>query len=264
MDMVVDNEKSMAPVNLLQLAIEKGASVEQLGQLMDLAERQDKEQARKSFFAARAKFQSLCPVITKDVKVSYGQTNYKFASLGAIAGAIRGPMEECSLSYRFEFDEPLAGLLRVNCVISHSAGHSESNPMTAEPDSSGAKNKIQQQGSTATYLQRYTLIGALGITTAQDDDDGRSSGQDVYARAVRCSHSARDNFWSIAAIKEAIGNNNLELAIEARDELDDEAVNDLNLAPTKGGIFTTEELRAMKSDEWSRLRREINGTTIKE
>ena len=40
-------------------------------------------------------------------------------------------------------------------------------------DTSGAKNDIQQKGSTQTYLQRYTLIGALGLTTADEDNDGK-------------------------------------------------------------------------------------------
>ena len=45
--------------------------------------------------------------------------------------------------------------------------------MSAPADSSGSKNPVQQIGSTMTYLQRYTLIGALGLTTADKDDDGR-------------------------------------------------------------------------------------------
>ena len=41
------------------------------------------------------------------------------------------------------------------------------------PDTSGKKNEIQSRGSTITYLQRYTLIGALGLTTADEDIDAR-------------------------------------------------------------------------------------------
>jgi hypothetical protein len=42
-------------------------------------------------------------------------------------------------------------------------------------DNSGAKNDIQQKGSTHTYLQRYTLIGVLGLSTSDDDKDGNIS-----------------------------------------------------------------------------------------
>jgi hypothetical protein len=47
--------------------------------------------------------------------------------------------------------------------------------MTAGADASGSKNDIQAISSTVTYLQRYTLLAATGLTSAemdQDDDDG--------------------------------------------------------------------------------------------
>ena len=47
--------------------------------------------------------------------------------------------------------------------------------MTADKDTSGNKNSIQSIGSTRTYLQRYTLIGALGLSTAEDDTDGHGA-----------------------------------------------------------------------------------------
>ena len=45
-------------------------------------------------------------------------------------------------------------------------------------DDSGNKNSIQQAGSTATYLQRYTLLPMLGLSAADrdEDDDGSKSG----------------------------------------------------------------------------------------
>ena len=45
--------------------------------------------------------------------------------------------------------------------------------MSAGKDDSGQKNQIQQTASTHTYLQRYTLIGALGLSSADEDIDGR-------------------------------------------------------------------------------------------
>jgi len=46
--------------------------------------------------------------------------------------------------------------------------------MSAKKDSSGNKNEIQARGSAITYLQRYTLIAALGISTADEDNDGQT------------------------------------------------------------------------------------------
>ena len=46
--------------------------------------------------------------------------------------------------------------------------------MTAPSDTSGQKNSIQAIASTVTYLQRYTLLAATGITTMDmPDDDGK-------------------------------------------------------------------------------------------
>jgi hypothetical protein len=47
--------------------------------------------------------------------------------------------------------------------------------LSGEPDASGQKNKIQQVGSTVTYLQRYTLLALTGLATHDQDDDGRGS-----------------------------------------------------------------------------------------
>ncbi|WP_080398455.1 ERF family protein [Burkholderia pseudomallei] len=51
-------------------------------------------------------------------------------------------------------------------------GHSKMVTMSGAPDNSGKKNAIQQAASTITYLQRYTLLAATGMSTKDDDDDG--------------------------------------------------------------------------------------------
>jgi hypothetical protein len=42
-----------------------------------------------------------------------------------------------------------------------------------------SKNPIQARGSAIDYMKRYTLIGALGITTADTDIDGRLPEVDI-------------------------------------------------------------------------------------
>lgn len=80
-------------------------------------------------------------------------------------------MSDCGLSYRWEIADK-EKLIECTCIVSHVEGHSERTTMTAEHDGSGNKNAIQQRGSSITYLQRYTLIGSLGVTTADEDADG--------------------------------------------------------------------------------------------
>jgi len=63
--------------------------------------------------------------------------------------------------------------ISITCVVTHLDGHSEQTTMESPPETSGSKNAIQAIGSAVSYLQRYTLTGALGITTADEDCDGR-------------------------------------------------------------------------------------------
>lgn len=155
------------PMEMIQSAVEKGMDVESLSRLMDLQERWEAGNAKKMFFQAFNSFQSTVPAIKK---LTPGH-NGNYAAIGDIAEQIRPYLKENDLSYRFEQDHQNG--VTVTCIVSHVDGHSERTTMTAQPDMSGKKNPIQAIASTVTYLQRYTLIGALGITTADQDLDGR-------------------------------------------------------------------------------------------
>jgi hypothetical protein len=114
-----------------------------------------------------ARFQSRCP----DIKKLKQGHNYKYAPLSDIVAQVRDLIAECGMCYRFEQDHEKG--IRVTCIVSHESGHSESNTMVAAPDTSGSKNAIQAIRSTVQYLVRYTFVGAFGITTADEDMDGR-------------------------------------------------------------------------------------------
>ncbi len=158
------------PMKLVEMAVQNGADIDQLSKLMDMQERWEAREARKSYLDAFAKFQSIVPTITKRKDAH----NYKYAPLGDIAQQIKDSLRECGLSYRFEIQD--AGeQITVTCIVSHRDGHNEATSMTGGEDSTGSKNTIQSRGSTVSYLQRYTLIGALGLTTADADMDGRIS-----------------------------------------------------------------------------------------
>ena len=157
----------VSPNQLIAMAVESGADVDKLEKLMELQERWDAKEAKKAFVEAMSRFQSTVPTLKK-TKEGH---NYSYAPLGDIAEQIRQPLKECGLSYRFEMDHSSG--VAVTCVVTHIDGHSEKSFMNAAPDTSGSKNAIQAIGSTVTYLQRYTLIGALGLTTADQDIDGR-------------------------------------------------------------------------------------------
>lgn len=160
------------PSALLQLAVQQNFDIDKLEKLLQLQERWQAQQARKEFLSAISRFQAECPAIEKTKRVAFGNTKYSYAPLGEIAAMIKKPMSDNGLSHRWEIGEDAENIV-VSCIISHVTGHSEKTTMKGVKDGSGNKNAIQSSGSTVTYLQRYSLIGALGISTADEDVDGQ-------------------------------------------------------------------------------------------
>jgi len=158
------------PQDLIAMAIEKGSGIEQLEKLMDLQERWEKKEARKSFFASMSAFQKIKPVIKKDKDADYGsgKAKYKWASLDAIQKGIDPVLSDLGLSYTFETIED--NKLTIICKVTHELGHTEQTQLSAPNDNSGGKNPIQALGSTNSYLRRYTLCNAFGISPDEDDD----------------------------------------------------------------------------------------------
>lgn len=166
------------PNDLISQAIEKGLDVEALGKLMDLQERWQASQARKLFFEAFTNFQAQCPDIRKTKEVKFKESDikpqYHYAPLANITRQIGKILKTNDLSYRWEITDN-NDELKVTCLVSHIEGHTERTTMSSKADTSGSKNAIQARGSAIEYLKRYTLIGALGISTADSDIDGRLS-----------------------------------------------------------------------------------------
>lgn len=167
-----------SPSHLLELAISKDLDVEKLRELMQLQKEWQADRAKEEFFKALAQFQALAPELRKSRQVNFKDVHYSYASLGDITRQIRQPLEKVGLAYRWEITDTMEEI-KVTCLISHSGGHTEKTTMTAKPDVTGSKNPIQARGSTITYLQRYTLIGALGLSTADADVDGAQPPVDI-------------------------------------------------------------------------------------
>jgi hypothetical protein len=157
-----------SPQGLIAQALDQKLPVETLERLMDLSERWQANQAKSAFLKAMNQFQCEVPEI---IKTKQGHNN-KFAPLSKITKTIQPALEKCGLSYRWKFED-VENQIKCSCIVSHIAGHSEIDSMTAGKDSSGNKSEIHAIGSTRTYLQRYTLIGALGLSTADQDNDGQ-------------------------------------------------------------------------------------------
>ena len=191
-------------MRLMELALQNSADIASIEKLVELQNNFEAKEARKSFFAALSQFQADLPVIKKKGSVSYKQVNFTFAKLEDIASAIRPLIAENGLSYRFEQGNDNK-FITVVCIITHRDGHEVRTSMSAFSDDSGGKNAIQQIASTVSYLRRYTLTGALGITVSDEDDDAVSS-QQVAITADQLRQAALSRWSEEEYLKWASGN----------------------------------------------------------
>lgn len=170
--------QSVSPSLILQQAVDKGSSIEQLTSLLDLQERYERREAEKAFHLSLARFKADPPKILKDRHVAYdsskGRVEYDHASLANVVYSISESLSKYGLSATWETSQE-SGLVTVTCHLSHELGHQAKVSLSAGADSSGGKNSIQAVGSTVSYLQRYTLLAITGLATHEQDDDGRNA-----------------------------------------------------------------------------------------
>jgi len=153
------------PLEMLSRAVASGASMELVERLMGLQERFEANVARKAFDAAIAAAKAeIKPV----VRTAVGHNAKRYADFASIARAVDPVITRHGLGYRFRTVQ--TDRITVTCVLFHEGGHREENTLSGPADTSGNKNAIQSIGSTLTYLQRYSLVQALGLAAADDDD----------------------------------------------------------------------------------------------
>jgi hypothetical protein len=155
---------TMTPMDMLARAVQSGADLDMIEKLMNLQERWEASNARKAFEESLAKAKGEIPVIIRNAS---GHNSKKYADFAAIAKVIDPILARHGLSYRFRTTQ--TDKISVTCVL-FGHGHSEETTLSGPADASGSKNAIQAIGSTLTYLQRYSLVQALGLAAAEDDD----------------------------------------------------------------------------------------------
>lgn len=187
-DVIAQPPAPIEKKSLLEIVIEKGADLDTIQKMIELQERNEARDARRAFNEAMAAAKAAMPTIAKNRKVSFdnrgGQkTEYWHEDLAGIAAQVDPILSRHGLAYRFRPTQN-GGTIRVDCIISHRAGYSEEVSLEAAADNSGGKNSIQAVGSTVTYLQRYTLKAALGLSAAQDDDGEAAGRQPARAASI--------------------------------------------------------------------------------
>lgn len=175
-----------APITeLLRAAVMQGTPVEQLERLVDLHEKMDARQAQRDFAAAMAAFQMECPSIKRSSTANFstrggGAMSYTFAALDEIATTINPILAKHGLSYTWDATVD-GGSLTCVCTVRHCNGFSTSSSIKLPTESPSAMSSQQKVGSALTFAKRLSLTSALGLTTTDEDTDGRDTDGDSGA-----------------------------------------------------------------------------------
>lgn len=196
-----------AQFSLIEMALSKGATMDTIERMVKLYENNEAKKQFKAFHSSMSEFQSELTTIERNKK---GYEGYQYADIDQIVQTIKPLLRKHGFTYRYEyedvptkaldFNEQIARItealkkylgsdkmkvdafenimfkilsnreLKVTCVVTHREGHSERTTMTGPEDYSGFKTLIQSRGSSVSYLERYTLKGAFGLTSADSDN----------------------------------------------------------------------------------------------
>jgi len=258
------------PETLIMKAVESNVPVETLERLLAMRAELKAEQAKEAFYSALTGFQAECPIIkkTKQVKNKDGSVRYSYAPIDSIVEQISPYLKKNGLSYTVDTKRVKDGFVTAIVEIHHILGYSKLSEFDVPIDEEAFMNDAQKTASAFSFAKRYGLTNALGIMTGDQDDDAASLGKgidpkDLFKRFRRHMDSVMDNINAVVRIKQIYTDPDISdterasSIAEIIEEMDDQTQTDLNLAPTKGGCFTTQERDYLKSTEVFEARKAI-------
>lgn len=169
--------------------------VNKLAELLALRQQYEAIEARKAFVVAMNQFKRNPPAIIKNKHVRYqrkdgGWTEYDHATLAGVCDAVIEGLATNGIAHAWKVDQT-PDWVKVTCTLTHSDGHTEQVTMGGAPDASGGKNAIQAVGSAVTYLERYTLMAAVGLA-ADEDNDGRGANSQPQGQQTQAGGTLGD------------------------------------------------------------------------
>ena len=134
--------------------------------------------------AALSKAQGEMPAALKDGKSNHGN----YATLGSVIAAAAPVLSKHGLSFVQMPSEAESGYMALTTRILHSSGEWIEDTMRAAIGQARG-SEVQAAGSVISYLRRYALSSALGITA--EDDDGNGGQQPAQAPARPAQAASR-------------------------------------------------------------------------
>lgn len=167
----------IAPLSILDKAIEKGSDIASIEKLVGLVKEMDAFNAKKAYDAAMAEFQKDPPIIKKRETAQIrtktgGSYSYTFASLPDITREVLPKLGRVGLSVSYRMGPSSSDSVRVTCRITHELGHYEESGEVEMPvaKTDYGANPAQQRGISMSYAKRYALNAMLGLAPEEDID----------------------------------------------------------------------------------------------
>lgn len=163
----------VTPSQLLNIAVDKSADVEQMTKLFELQVAWEKNEAVKEYTASMVDVQASMPIVGKGLQNK--QTNSTYAALDAIISAAKPIYTKGGFSISFyEGETPKDNHTRICADVIHRAGHKETYHYDAPMDGVGIKGNAMMtathaKASSTTYARRYLMCMIWNIPTGDDD-----------------------------------------------------------------------------------------------
>lgn len=253
-----------SPMQIINNAVASGMNVSDMKELFEMHKDWQKTEAIKAYNNAMAKAQAKMPTIIKTKKNK--QTDSMYADLGDIIKVIKPIYTKHGLSVSFnEGKADIESEIRIIGVCKHDDGHSEEFFTDLPIDNVGIQGKVNKtgihgKGSTLSYGQRYLIKLIFNLSIDDEDDDGQLAGENEHnnimvTKGERIGINYMRHCWlhyeAIQGVKDNLADDNLLGAAEYYCSLTSKEQMDIKRAPTKGGIFTIEEMKKMSGPEWN-------------
>lgn len=207
------DENRSNPVQVLSmiggLVQKENFDIHALEKLIQLQNDAEDRQAKKSFNLNLSEMLSEIPVIAKTGVNTFNHT--RFAKLEDIVEITRPILHKYGFSVTYKQAQEMLPnaktepnsifcMMTVTCVLKHRDGHEESNEIMLPVATIKGQTPIQAMGMGSTYGRRYTLMQALNIAVAEDDQDGFALNAKVEASKATLSDARLEK--AIAQVNE--------------------------------------------------------------
>ncbi len=162
------------PNEMIRFAVDKGADLDKLKQVMALQFEWEANEAKKAYNKAMVEVSQKMPSVKKTL--SNPQTKSKYASLDLIIQQTKKIYTECGFSISFyEGITAVPEHIRICADVVHALGHKETYFYDVPLDGKGIQGnanmtKIHAKASSTSYARRYLMCMIWNIPTGDDND----------------------------------------------------------------------------------------------